>query len=172
MSRVIIITLSSLLLVGLIGAVTIGFVTNWGKDEPRLTSTSKAVQAICQPTDYKEACMQSLSTVKTDDPKELVKAAFASAKNELFAIVDNSTVLKELEKDPITAVSVKDCKELFQDAMDDFQRSWDEVGKFDGDKVCLLFWISQFVYFMVFVGVSNIYRSLNHQFKFLVELAH
>ncbi|XP_057550748.1 probable pectinesterase/pectinesterase inhibitor 21 [Amaranthus tricolor] len=135
MSRVIIITLSSLLLVGLIGAVTIGFVTNWGKDEPRLTSTSKAVQAICQPTDYKEACMQSLSTVKTDDPKELVKAAFASAKNELFAIVDNSTVLKELEKDPITAVSVKDCKELFQDAMDDFQRSWDEVGKFDGDKI-------------------------------------
>ncbi|KAL2941085.1 putative pectinesterase/pectinesterase inhibitor 21 [Bienertia sinuspersici] len=136
MSRIAVITLSSLLLVGLVGAVTFGFVTNWGSsDNQKLASTSKAVQAICSPTDYKDACVKSLASEKTDDPKELVKAAFASAKAELNQVASNSTTLKELENNPNTAQAVKDCKELFQDAIDDFQRSFDEIGKFEWDQV-------------------------------------
>lgn len=136
MSRVAIIALSSLLLVGLVGAVTFGFVTNWGKhDDNKLASSSKAVQAICNPTDYKDACFKSMAYVKSDDPKELVKAAFASAKAELTDIASKSTTVKELEKDPKTAQAVKDCKELFQDAIDDFQRSFDKIGKFEFDQV-------------------------------------
>uniref|UniRef100_A0A803KNY0 pectinesterase n=1 Tax=Chenopodium quinoa TaxID=63459 RepID=A0A803KNY0_CHEQI len=133
MSRVAVITLSSLLLVGLIASVTFSFVShNWGKNNnQKLAASSKAVQAICNPTDYKDACLKSLATVRTDDPKELIKAAFVSAKAELIDISKNSMVLKELEKDPKTAAAVKDCKELLQDAIDDFQRSFDEISKSD-----------------------------------------
>lgn len=136
MSRVAVITLSSLLLVGLVGSVIFSFVShNWNKPDPKLANSSKAVQAICDPTDYKDACIKSLAKVKSDDPKELVKGAFASAKVELMEVSNSSTVLKELEKDPKTAEAVKDCKELFQDAIDDFQRSFDEVSKSDWNQV-------------------------------------
>ncbi|XP_021742600.1 probable pectinesterase/pectinesterase inhibitor 21 [Chenopodium quinoa] len=133
MSRVAVITLSSLVLVGLIASVTFSFVShNWDKNNnQKLAASSKAVQAICNPTDYKDACLKSLATVRTDDPKELIKAAFLSAKAELIDISKNSTVLKELEKDSKTAEAVKDCRELLQDAIDDFQRSFDEISKSD-----------------------------------------
>ncbi|KAL0367767.1 UNVERIFIED_CONTAM: putative pectinesterase/pectinesterase inhibitor 28 [Sesamum radiatum] len=38
--------------------------------------STKAVQSICAPTDYKDTCEQSLSHSNATDPKELIKAAF------------------------------------------------------------------------------------------------
>ena len=135
MSRVVVITLASLLLVGLIGAVAFGFVSTWTRsddgEKKGMEATTKAVQAMCQPTDYKEACFKSLSGVHTDEPKELIRKAFESAKLELANVAQNSTVLKDLERNPATTEAVKNCKELFEDAIDDLQRSFDEIGKME-----------------------------------------
>ncbi|KAJ8443513.1 hypothetical protein Cgig2_016996 [Carnegiea gigantea] len=137
MSKVVVITLASVVLVGLIAAITMGFVTNWGKQEEdkKAEATTKAVQAICQPTDFKEACFKSLSNVDTDNPKELVRAAFRSAKEELNAVYHNSSVLRELENDPRTADSIKVCRELFVDAMQDLQRSFEGLEEFEWNRV-------------------------------------
>ncbi|KAL9248130.1 hypothetical protein vseg_021488 [Gypsophila vaccaria] len=135
MSRVTVVALSSLLFVGLVVAVTIGVLNYANTEDAKPSTSTKAVQEMCQPTDYKEACFKSLSRVNSDDPKELVKAAFESTMLEISEVASKSKVLKELEKDPKTAEAVKDCKELFQDAIDDLQRSFTEIGDFDFNKV-------------------------------------
>ncbi|KAH9614547.1 hypothetical protein KSS87_006923 [Heliosperma pusillum] len=138
MSQASIITLSILLLVGLVAAVAIAVLNYAANNDKGPTTSAKAVQEMCQPTDYKEACFKSLGKVNSDDPKELVRAAFESTKDEIKEVADKSEVLKELAEDPKTAEAVKDCKELFQDAIDDLQRSFEEIGEFDINKVNMI----------------------------------
>ncbi|XP_074277546.1 putative pectinesterase/pectinesterase inhibitor 28 [Silene latifolia] len=138
MSQASIITLSILLLVGLVAAVAIAVLNYAANNDRRPTTSAKAVQEMCQPTDYKEACFKSLGRINSDDPKELVRAAFESTKDEISEVASKSEVLKELAEDPKTAEAVKDCKELFQDSIDDLQRSFEEIGEFDINKVNII----------------------------------
>ncbi|XP_047314152.1 pectinesterase-like [Impatiens glandulifera] len=134
--RIIILTVSSLLLVAMVIAVTVGISqtdddASKRYDHQELTAHAKAVQSICQPTDYKEACMQSLAHANSTDPKELIRAAFDSTKKNIREAANNSTLLKELAKDPRTKDALAGCKEMADIAVKDLERSLDQIANMD-----------------------------------------
>ncbi|GMH07734.1 hypothetical protein Nepgr_009574 [Nepenthes gracilis] len=152
--RVAVIAVSSMLLVAMVVAA-IWVKSDWslspkdGSKQAEVSTSMKSVQAICQPTDFKETCVKSLSAAaqNSSNPKDLIKAAFEVAAAEINKVAENSTLLKELEKDPKTKTAVDDCKELFGDAVDDLKRSFNEIGRldlnnYDGILASLKIWLS------------------------------
>lgn len=78
---------SVILLVAIVAAVGVivthnGFASKSaapsGQSGDNLQSTSRLVQAICQPTDYRDICQSALSKVANDttEPKDLIKLSF------------------------------------------------------------------------------------------------
>ncbi|KAI5650838.1 hypothetical protein M9H77_36843 [Catharanthus roseus] len=140
--KVSIIGISSILLVAaVVGTVTYGVNRNTGaasSGNPSeggnggVQTSSKSVQAMCQPTDYKEACENSLAGAKnTSDPKELIKVAFEATEKQIGDAIKNSALLQEAAKDPRTSQALDNCKELLETSIDDLKRSFDKVGTFD-----------------------------------------
>lgn len=135
-----IIGVSALILVAMVVAVTVGVTVSRhkGKSGGEQTSTStKAIQSICQPTDYKKTCEDNLSKVASNvtDPKELVKAGFQVAIGQLREVIKNSTTLKALAKDSRANQALQNCKELLEYAIDDLGDSFDKLGPFDFTKL-------------------------------------
>lgn len=138
--RIIIIGVSSLVLVAMVAVVTIG-VTNHkveSKNTHRqeLSTSMKAIKNVCEPTDFKEVCVDSLSAAagNTTDPNELVRTAFKVALKTIEEAENRSTLLQELQKDPRTKEALENCKELAKSAVYDLQRSFDQMGKLDASK--------------------------------------
>jgi len=140
-----IIGVSSILLVAMVAAVAVGVSRSGGHDDSStnnnnqsgVSTSKKAIQAICQPTDYKETCEKSLSSAagNTTDPKELIKVAFHVAIQEINAAIANSTTLKDLAKDPRTNQALENCKELLEYSIDDIKESFEKIGAFDVSKL-------------------------------------
>ncbi|XP_073302211.1 pectinesterase-like [Primulina huaijiensis] len=131
--------LASVLLVAAVVAVTVG-VSNKGGDSsaapanngaPTISASTKAVKAICSPTDYKETCEQSLADANTTDPKELIKLAFNYAVKNIGEVIQNSTLLKDAAADERTKGALDTCKDLLHTSIDDLQRSFEKFGEFD-----------------------------------------
>jgi pectinesterase len=143
--RIAIIGVSSLILVAMVVAVAVGVNHSHGgssdssqssNDSSEIQASMKAIKAICQPTDFKETCVESLSSAagNTSDPKELVKVAFKVAVNHINEAVSKSTVLQELEKDPRATQALVNCRELMDYAIADLTNSFDQLGGFDISK--------------------------------------
>ena len=140
--KVAVIGISSILLVAMVVAVAVGVSKKSGTSaaapsaDAQVSTSTKAIKAICQPTDYKDTCEKSLQNAKnTSDPKELIKAAFQVAVNDIGDAVKNSSVLQGAAKDPRTSHALENCKELLDMAIDDLKRSFDKVGDFDVTKM-------------------------------------
>lgn len=143
--KIAIIGTSALILVAMVVAVAVGF--NRGEDEQpaaaspapggTVSTTTKAIQALCQPTDYRETCENTLTTAagNTTDPKELIKAAFNVAIDHISAAMKNSSSLKELAKDSRTNQALENCHELLDYAIDDLKESFARIGAFDMSKL-------------------------------------
>lgn len=97
----------------------------------------KAVQAICQPTDYRDTCVSSLSAAagNTTDPKELIRTGFQVATDRVKAALENSSVVRELAKDPMAQKAVDVCEVLLNSSIDDLQMSFERLGTFDVAKL-------------------------------------
>lgn len=131
---------ASLILVAMVVAVTVGVTNNHhtvasptaqDSNPDELHSSVKAIKSICQPTDYKEACVESLSSVagnNTTDPKELVKLAFQVAIDTVKKAFNESEFLKKAASDPRTSKAIENCGELMDFAVDDLESS---VKRFD-----------------------------------------
>lgn len=138
--KIALIGVSALILVAMVVAVTVGVALSSrkaGKSDGHTSTSTKAIQAICQPTDYKQTCEESLSSVASNvtDPKELIKAGFQLAMDKLRGVIKNSTTLQELAKDPSTSQALQNCKELLEYAIDDLGDSFDRLGPFDMTKL-------------------------------------
>lgn len=145
--KIAIISVSSLILVAMVVAVTVGINNapyeehgegdQGSKTTPEISSSTKAIQAICQPTDYKETCEKSLMAEagNTTDPKELVKVGFKIATRSLNEAIRNSTTLQELSKDPRTNQALQNCRELLEYAIDDLNESFERIGTFQMSKL-------------------------------------
>jgi len=141
--KITVISLSAIFLVALVVAVTVGVnlhhssSSDEDKSNNNLSATMKAIKLICQPTDYKEECVKSLSSEagNTTDSKELIKAAFTAAMDHINEAAKKSNVLKELEKDPRAKKALDSCKELMDSSTDEFKNSFDQLGDFDGTRV-------------------------------------
>lgn len=149
--KIVIIGVSSLFLVAMVLAVVIG-TKNTDTDSfnrQDVSSSKKAVETICAPTDYKKACFDSLksSAETTSDPKELIEAAFRSTIEYLEQAAKNSTVLQEIEKDPRTKLALLNCKELANSAINDLKKTYKKFQDFDFSNLDEMFadlqiWIS------------------------------
>lgn len=141
--KITVISLSAIFLVALVVAVTVGVNLHHSSSSDddnssnNLSATMKAIQLICQPTDYKEECVKSLSSEagNTTDSKELIRASFKAAMDYINEAANKSNVLKELEKDSRAKKALDSCKELMDSSTDEFKNSFDQLGDFDGTKV-------------------------------------
>ncbi|KAF8038263.1 hypothetical protein BT93_B0959 [Corymbia citriodora subsp. variegata] len=101
------------------------------------TSMKKSIEAICQPTDYREACVNSLSSSggNSTDPKDLIQTGFQAAIKQVRAAIQNSTVVKDLAKDPRSKQALETCQHLLEYSIDDLQSSFERLGAFDVSKL-------------------------------------
>ncbi|KAL3516010.1 hypothetical protein ACH5RR_022912 [Cinchona calisaya] len=131
-----IVGVASIILVAMVVAVTLGTRnsdTENSNSQSDVSSSQKAIQTICASTDYKETCINSLKSKagNSSDPKELIEAAFKVTIDYLNEAVKNSTLLEELQADPMTKLALDNCKELAQHAIEDLERSFSKFETFD-----------------------------------------
>ncbi|EHA8590147.1 hypothetical protein COCNU_scaffold015454G000060 [Cocos nucifera] len=123
-NKVALISLSLVILVAGVAAVavTISHLNGKNSSDPPTQSSSppntsmKAIKAVCQPTDYKDVCEQTLSSMShnTTDPMELVNVAFNASMKYVTDVFDRSEFLKEVSKDPSSAEGLHTCRELLE----------------------------------------------------------
>ncbi|KAE8658785.1 Acyl-CoA dehydrogenase-related isoform 1 [Hibiscus syriacus] len=96
-------------------------------DETGEKSTSnKAVQYVCPPTDFKETCEKSLASSNSSDPKVLITTGFQAMIMEIKKVLADSKTLQD-------ALSV--CKEVLDYAIDDLEASFNKLGVYDISKI-------------------------------------
>jgi len=119
--------------------------------------TMKAVRTICQPTDYKKECEESLraeaEVENVTNPKELIKIAFNVTIKKIGQKLKETNMLRELERDPRSKDALDTCKQLMDLSIDEFTRSLDGIGKLniqDIDKILmnLKVWLNGAVTYM------------------------
>ncbi|GMJ12241.1 hypothetical protein like AT5G27870 [Hibiscus trionum] len=133
-----IIGVCSVILLAMVVAVVVGVTrSRSGRNEGggELEASKKAVQTICQPTDYKEACEKSLAGSNTTDPKELIKAGCQAAIHEIEKVIKNSDTIQDVAKDPMSRQALEDCKELMGYAINDLMKSINQLGAFDARRL-------------------------------------
>lgn len=131
--KVIVGGVSIILVVGVVVGCVAVVSHNRSKGKDKLSTSSKAVAAICDPTDYKEACINSLAAVAKNQsatPKDLIQAAIESTIQEVkSAIEKSSSIIKAANNVNSTGkMAFDDCKELLESAMDSLQYSFLMVG--------------------------------------------
>ncbi|CAL5338040.1 unnamed protein product [Camellia sinensis] len=124
----------------LVVAVLIGLITGINNNKKSssdssgddvLSTTSKAVAAICSPTDYKQECVNSLQSVANNQsatPKDFMQAAIQFAIHEMKAALDNTSNIGKAAPDSYHKMAFEDCQELLQDAIQELQASFSMVG--------------------------------------------
>lgn len=141
----IVIAVSAICVVACVAAVTVG-VTKFGHSngsgdkgagENKIAAGTKAIQSICQPTRYKQACESTLTNSggNTNDPKELVKTAFRVAKEEVAKALEKSKTIQAAKDDPRAAEGIEICREVVGYAINDLERTVESVGAFSMDNI-------------------------------------
>ncbi|KAL3505697.1 hypothetical protein ACH5RR_031079 [Cinchona calisaya] len=102
-----------------------------GTASDQVSTSSKAVESICKNVDYKETCEKSLSGANSSDPKELIRAAFTAAVDNIGEVIENSTLIQNAVKDPRTHEALDICKYALNTSIETIQRSFDTIGTFD-----------------------------------------
>lgn len=145
--RVAIISVSAVVLVAMVVAVTVGVTHShaWASEEsnedkpagPHLMASKKAIEAICEPTQFKKNCVDSLSSAAGDttDPKELVRVAFKVAVKRINEASKKSVTLQQLEKDPRSKGALQDCKELMNYSIEELEDCFEKMGNLDISKI-------------------------------------
>lgn len=140
--KVTIIGLSSIVLVAVVVAVAVTEYTHsvqgaasGGNATNEVSTSNKAIKTICQPTDYKDACVESLSSSNSTDPKELIKTGFKAAMNDINAVISKSQTLQNAAKDSRTKHAYELCRELLKTAVNDLERSVQKMAHFEASKM-------------------------------------
>ncbi|GFZ09035.1 hypothetical protein Acr_20g0008430 [Actinidia rufa] len=139
--KVTVIAVSSILLVAMVVAVAVvvthkgnhgGSSGEGGSSGAQISTTSKAVQQLCQPTDYKAACENALSSAgNTSDPKTLIKIAFNVTVKHIGEAIRNSSFLQKAVEDPRVQDALENCRELLEYSINDLRRSFNQVDTFE-----------------------------------------
>lgn len=100
--------------------------------ESKLVITRTAVKLICAFTDYKEDCTASLDTVRSSDPRNLIRAAFDLAIASIRSGIDRGMLdLKSrADADVHTRDALNTCRELMDDAIIDLRKTRDKFRGF------------------------------------------
>ncbi|KAJ6427639.1 hypothetical protein OIU84_023098 [Salix udensis] len=135
LGKIVVTGISLILVVGVIIGVAATVRRSGGSDElaESLSPQMKAVNTLCQPTYYKEACTNTLSAVNSTDPKELIKGGILAISDSLkkSSNLTDDLVVKNNGDEPRAKMALNDCKELLQDASDRLQETLTKVGGID-----------------------------------------
>ena len=100
-----------------------------------VSSSMKAVETICHPTDYKKECEDTIAAEaeagNVTDPKELIKIAFNVTINKIGEKLKETDLMHEVEKDPRSKDALDTCKQLMDLSIGEFTRSLDGLGELD-----------------------------------------
>ncbi|XP_050374729.1 pectinesterase-like [Argentina anserina] len=120
--------ISIILVVGVVvGCVAVVSVTRHnGKD--KLSSSSKAVIAMCEPVDYKEACVDSLAAAAKNEsatPKDLIRSTIEYTIQQVKGALEKSgDIIKEAKNVNSTGkMAFDDCNELLESSTESLEYS-------------------------------------------------
>ncbi|KAM7268173.1 hypothetical protein ACFE04_010339 [Oxalis oulophora] len=128
-NKVLVSAVSVILVVGVVIGV-VAVTSKSGANEENLTPHMKMVNAMCHPTDYKEACVKSMGKVNsTNDPKEFIKAAILSTMDGVQKSLNLSqSLVVQANNDEKTKMALDDCKDLMDYAVQQLQAIISTVG--------------------------------------------
>ncbi|GAB4851319.1 hypothetical protein Ancab_030614 [Ancistrocladus abbreviatus] len=134
--------ISSLLLVAMVVAVTVGVITtshdaHESHESHEIATSKKAIEAFCAPTHYKDVCMNRLTAAVSNitDPKELVKDAFLVAKQEIASALNKSATIKAGANDTRALQALEICREVGAYSLNDLERSIESLTNFGAEKL-------------------------------------
>ncbi|KAK8281800.1 hypothetical protein V6Z12_D09G264100 [Gossypium hirsutum] len=137
-NNVAVIGICSVFLVAAVVAAVVGVThlkNNGDSKSGEISSSTKAVQTVCQPTQFKEACEKSLESSNSTDPKELIRTSFQAAIEEIRKVLANSAMIQDLNKDDNNKAALKVCKEVLDLSIADLQLSFDKLGGYEMSKI-------------------------------------
>ncbi|ESQ49351.1 hypothetical protein EUTSA_v10020401mg [Eutrema salsugineum] len=140
-------SVSSLLV---IMVVSVAVVTSKNSpNENEIRKNTKAVKAVCAPTDFKETCVNSLmnASPKSTEPLDLIKLGFNVTIKSINEALQKASrdVKAKADKAPEAKGAFELCEKLMTDAIDDLQKCVDHgfsVAKIDGFVEDLRVWLS------------------------------
>ncbi|CAG7895672.1 probable pectinesterase/pectinesterase inhibitor 58 [Brassica rapa] len=99
--------------------------------------TSKAVEAVCAPTDFKETCVNSFmkASPNSTEPLDLIKLSFNITIQAIKDGVKKSSVELKAKADHETKGSLELCETLMNDAIDDLTKCFDNFAGFSVDQI-------------------------------------
>ncbi|XP_021750100.1 pectinesterase-like [Chenopodium quinoa] len=99
-----------------------------GGGEEQMKTSSKIIQMLCDPTDYKKKCEGTLANVVRTNasnpsiaPRVIIKAAISAAAKEIVKAINKTEKFKFDKQEDKAAYQV--CKKLFQDSVDELSES-------------------------------------------------
>ncbi|KAL2470209.1 putative pectinesterase/pectinesterase inhibitor 28 [Abeliophyllum distichum] len=134
MQKFVLFGVSVFLVVGAIVGLIIGVNrhhSSTDEDGQALSTTTKSVASICSQTDYKRACVDSMSSVANNasaTPNDFLQAAINVVIEEVQAAMNRSLTIGKAANDSFQKMAVEDCKELLEYAVEELQASYSMVG--------------------------------------------
>ncbi|KVH87933.1 Pectinesterase, catalytic [Cynara cardunculus var. scolymus] len=135
MMKLAILSLSFVVLVAMVIGLIVT-VNKYSEEKPESTKLDEdvkaSIKAVCENTDYKRTCVESLSgaSTKSTNPYDHIKTMFEITIKQLDAAVKNSSFMNEIHRDPRTNDALKGCKELAGLAVMDLRRAFDKMSGF------------------------------------------
>ncbi|KAK9147139.1 hypothetical protein Sjap_007042 [Stephania japonica] len=136
--KIVVVGISLILVVGVIIGVIVTVNRGGHSDngvlpaKDTLSTGMKAVTAICSPTDYKEACINSLSPIAKQNSsvstKDLFKAVFDVTIEGVKKAMEKSGTLGKGLTNSTQKMALEDCQELLQYAIHELEASVSSVG--------------------------------------------
>ncbi|KAJ4954678.1 hypothetical protein NE237_011461 [Protea cynaroides] len=131
MGKAIVAGVSLILVVGVViglvaGISRSGHSSNVFSNTDNASSGMKTVKTICEPTDYKDACIKTLGTVAdngTSNPKDFIKVALSATMDEVKAAMARTGSLGNGDYNITQKNALEDCNELLQYAIHELQES-------------------------------------------------
>lgn len=102
-----------------------------------VSTSTKSIETMCAPTDYKDTCVKTLkkSGTNSTDPKDLIRIGFNATMKYIRQAAAKSQTLKEVENDPMAKQALQICKELMGYSIDELEHSFKRLGNFDITKL-------------------------------------
>ncbi|XP_022146371.1 putative pectinesterase/pectinesterase inhibitor 28 [Momordica charantia] len=131
--------LSLILVVGVaLAVVAVVNKSSSGLSTENLSPKMKAVATLCSETDYQQECQDTLGKIAqnstSEDPKEFIKSAIMATVEEVkkgFNLTDTLSVESAGNNSSLVKMSIEDCKDLLQFAVQELQASYSTVGDSD-----------------------------------------
>ncbi|XP_016437583.1 pectinesterase 4-like [Nicotiana tabacum] len=132
--KIVVSLVSLILLVGVIVGVVVVVHKNGDNDDDKSTKVQmKKVDEFCQPTSFKDACVQSLDKVASNDSatiKDYIMAAFEYTVQEIKkSLHETGKTNVNKESDPYNHMAVEDCKVLLEDAIEELESTLKKVSE-------------------------------------------